>query len=517
MSTATQVRTRFAPSPTGELHIGGVRTALFAWLTAKHAGGQFYIRLEDTDQRRYVPGSARRILQTFDWLGIELDGGPDHAALQAMKADEDYPGALEDGSYRGIPGPFVQSQRLPLYTQWAEWLVAHGYAYCANETPEELDAMRKAAEARKETFLFHEDMRLHTDIDPAQPHVIRMRVPRTGTTRFHDLIKGDVAFENAHIDEQVLIKADGFPTYHLAVVVDDHLQEVTHAIRADEWLPSTPKHLLLYQYFGWAPPLFAHVPNVRGEDGKKLSKRHGATSVFDLREQGYIQEAILNFLALLGWAPGEGDEQNVFTVDELIARFSLEHVGSSPAVFSDDKLDWLNGMHIRRLTMDDLAQRLTPFMESAGLLLDTPERQARFLKAVPLIQERIKTLADAPALIDFLFNDIALPPRESLIGQKMDAATSLAALNEARALLAGLPAFEDAPMEQAMRALAERLGLKPGQLFTIVRNAATGKSVTPPLFGTLAALGRDLTLQRLDTAIDVLSHAQPSHTHEQLS
>jgi glutamyl-tRNA synthetase len=501
----THVRTRFAPSPTGELHVGNVRTALFSWLTAKHYGGQFYIRLEDTDQNRYVPGSARRILETFDWLGIKLDGGPDHASLQRMKTNEDYPGALEDGSYQGIPGPFVQSQRLHLYKQWAEWLIEHGHAYRATETPEELEHMRKEAEARKQTFIFREEMRLRTDIDPDQSHVIRMRVPREGVTQFHDLIKGDVTFENANVDDQVLLKADGFPTYHLAVVVDDHFQNVTHALRADDWLPSTPKHILLFRYFGWELPYFAHVPNVRGDDGKKLSKRHGATSVFDLRDQGYIQEAILNFLALLGWAPGEGDEQNVFSVAELIEKFSIDHIGSSPAVFSDEKLDWLNGVHIRRLSLDDLAERLRPFVERSGIALDTPQKWERFRHVVPLIQERIKTLADAAPLIDFFFSDIATPPKEALIGQKMDQASSLAALCETRALLAELPAFNEVPMEQAMRGLAERLHLKAGQLFTIVRNAVTGRSVTPPLFGTISVLGREATLQRLDRAIAVLS------------
>lgn len=504
-SQSDMVRTRFAPSPTGELHIGGVRTALFSWLAAKHAGGQFFIRLEDTDQRRYVPGSGRRILETFDWLGIELDGGPDHATLRQMKTNEDYPGALEDGSYRGIPGPFVQSQRLPLYKQWAEWLVEQGYAYRANETPEELDRMRREAEARRETFLFREHMRLRTDIDPAQPHVIRMRVPREGVTRFHDLIKGDVAFENALVDEQVLLKADGYPTYHLAVVVDDHLQGVTHVIRADEWLTSTPKHLLLYRYFGWEPPLFAHVPNVRGEDGRKLSKRHGATSVFDLRDKGYIREAILNFLALLGWAPGGGDEQNVFTVDELIQKFSLDRVGSSPAVFNDDKLDWLNGVHIRRLPPDELARRLQPFLERDGIILDTPEKQDKFRRAIPLIQERIKNLTDATPLIDFLFQDISVPSKDALIGPKMEQHLSLHALREVRRLLESLPTFEDKSMEAAARALCDELKLKPTQLFTIVRNAVTGRNVTPPLFGTIAILGRETALERLDRAIAALS------------
>ena len=500
------VRTRFAPSPTGELHIGGVRTALFSWLLAKHTGGQFFIRLEDTDQSRYVPGSARHILETFDWLGIQLDGGPDHASLQQMKSDEDYPGALADGSYQGIPGPFVQSQRQPLYTQWAEWLVEHGFAYRANETPEELDHMRATATERKESFCFREEMRLRTDVRPDEPHVIRMRMPRTGVTQFRDLIKGDVTFENANVDDTVLMKADGFPTYHLAVVVDDHFQGVTHSVRADEWLPSTPKHIQLYKDFGWDVPEFAHVPNVRGEDGKKLSKRTGATSVFEFRDQGYLQEAIINFLAMLGWAPGEGDEQNVFTVPELIERFSAEHIGSSPAVFSYTKLDWLNGVHIRRLSVEDLTQRLIPFLREAGLALDTPEDMDKLRRAVPLIQERLKTLRDAAPFIDFMFCDIPAPSKQALIGQKMDAASSLAALQQTRDLLAQLPVFEDAPMEQAMRALADQLQLKAKQLFTIVRNAVTGKDVTPPLFGTISVIGREATLQRLDRALDVLSH-----------
>ena len=499
------VRTRFAPSPTGELHIGSVRTALFSWLAAKHAGGQFYIRLEDTDQERYVAGSTRRILETFDWLGIRLDGGPDHASLRRLKTDEDYPGALEDGSYQGIPGPFIQSQRLPLYQQWAGWLIEHGYAYRASETAEEIERMRAEAMARKETFRFREEMRLHTDVRPDEPHVVRMRIlPRQGVTRFHDLVKGDVAFENANLDDQVLIKADGFPTYHLAVVVDDHLQGVSLALRGDDWLSSAPKHVLLFQYFGWDMPQLAHVPNVLGDDSRKLSKRHGATSVFELRDQGYLPEAVINFLSLLGWAPGEGDEQNVFTIPELISKFDVNHIGSSPAVFSPTKLDWLNGMHIRRLSEDDLTRRLIPIVREAGIALDTAEQVDKLRRAVPLIQERMKTLLDAVPLIDFMFFDIAMPTREALTGQKMDEAESLEALRQTRDLLAQLPAFENAPMEQAMRALADRLHLKPRQLFTIIRNAVTGKDVTPPLFGTLSVIGRAATLQRLDRAIGVL-------------
>ncbi len=499
------VRTRFAPSPTGELHIGSVRTAIFAWLVARHYGGQFYIRLEDTDQERYVPGSARRIFETFDWLGIALDGGPDHAELKRMKTDEDYPGALEDGGFAGIPGPFVQSQRLPIYKQWAEWLVERGYAYRANETPEELARMRKSAEARRETLLFREEMRLRADIQPDEPHVIRMRVaPRDGMTRFHDLIKGDVAFENANVDDQVLLKADGFPTYHLAVVVDDHLQGATHVIRGDDWLPSAPKHVLLYQYFGWELPQMAHVPNVLGTDGKKLSKRHGATSVFEFRDQGYLPEAVINFLAMLGWAPGEGIEKNVFTIDELIRMFSVDHIGSSPAVFSYDKLDWLNGVHIRKLETGDLANRLAPFLEQAGIPIDTLEKCDKLVRVVPLIQERLKTLKDAAPLVDFIFQDIAVPDKESLIGPKLEQHLSLYALKESKRVIEGLPAFDAESLESALRALAAELNLKPGQLFTPLRNAVSNKPVTPPLFGTMSVLGRDVTVERIDRAIAAL-------------
>jgi glutamyl-tRNA synthetase len=329
-----------------------------------------------------------------------------------------------------------------------------------------------------------------------------MRIlPRDGRTEFDDLIKGRVSFDNAQVDDQVLLKMDGFPTYHLAVVVDDHLQGVTHVLRGDDWLPSAPKHVLLYRYFGWPQPQWAHVPNVLGTDGKKLSKRHGAQSVFEFRDQGYIPEALINFLALLGWAPGGGDEQNVFTREELIAKFSMEGVGSSPAVFDYNKLDWLNGVHIRRLAPEDLAERLIPFLARAGIAVDTPEKRALLLRIVPHIQERTKKLTDAAPLVDFFFADIQTPPVEMLIGPKMEQHLSLHALREARRVVASVEPFEDAPLEQAMRALCEELQLKPTQLFSVVRNAVTGKSVTPPLFATMAILGRETCLIRLDRAI----------------
>lgn len=499
----SDVRTRFAPSPTGDLHVGGVRTALFSWLTAKREGGKFFIRFEDTDQERYAPGSARKILETFDWLGIKLDGGPDHANLQRMKSNEDYPDALDDGSFGGIPGPFVQSQRLGIYKEHAEWLIANGHAYRANETPEELEQMRKAAEARKETFRFKQHMRLRTDIKPDEPHVVRLKMPSDGQTRYHDLIKGDMAFENANLDDPVLLKTDGFATYHLAAMVDDYLMGVTHVIRADEWLASAPKHIQIYKAFGWPLPQFAHVPNVLGPDGKKLSKRHGATGVFELRDQGYIPEAIINFLAMLGWAPGQGDEQNIFTLDELFQKFSLDQVGSSPAVFEYTKLEWMNFEHLRRLPAQDVANRLLPFLAKEGLPIDTDAKMQTLLRVLPLIQsERLKKLTGAAPLIDFFFHDIETPPAEMLIGPKMEQHFSAAALRLAREALANLADFNDEPtMEKTLNEVCEELKLTRGQLFTIIRNAVSGKSVTPPLFGSMIALGRDATLARIDRAI----------------
>ena len=311
-----------------------------------------------------------------------------------------------------------------------------------------------------------------------------------------------MVFENANLDDPVLLKTDGFATYHLAAMVDDHLMGVTHIIRADGWLPSAPKHVQIFKAFGWEMPKLAHVPDVLGADGKKLSKRHGAQSVFELRDQGYIPEAIINFLAMLGWAPGQGDEQNVFTVAELIEKFDLERVQRSPAVFEYPKLDDLNGVHIRRLAHEDLAQRLLPFLAKDGLVIDTDEKRAILMKTIPLIQERLPKLTEATGFIDFFFKDIETPPVEMLIGPKMEQHFSVAALRLVREALTNLADFNDEPtMEKTLNDICDELKLKRGQLFTIVRNAVSGKNVTPPLFGTLIVLGKEATLTRIDRAI----------------
>ncbi len=492
------VRTRYAPSPAGEPHIGNIRTMIFAWLTARHAGGKFFLRIEDTDQERYVPGSARAIVESLRWLGVELDEGPGQAELARMKTNEDWDGAMEmSGPY----APYVQSHRLEIYKQHAEWLVERGLAYRANETSEELDHMRSNAQAAKQAFTFRKSMRLREDVGADEPHVIRLEMPTRGTVTLDDMIQGQVTFDNGNLDDVVLLKSDGFPTYHLAAMVDDHLMQVSHVIRAVEWLPSAPKHIHILRAFGWELPRFAHVPLVLSDDGKKLSKRHGATSVTEFREAGYLPEALVNFLAMLGWAPGQGDEQNVFTLSELYEKFTLEKVGSSPAIFSYAKLDWLNGVHIRMLAPEDLAQRLLPFLEKAGVAVDTPEKLDRLQRLIPLIQIRLDRLTKAADLVDFFFNDIPTPPVEMLIGPKMEQHLSLAALRAARSELAALSEFSEPVIEKTLRDLGAELNLKPTQLFTVLRNAVSGKQVTPPLFGMINALGRALTLERLDRAI----------------
>lgn len=498
------VRTRFAPSPTGMLHIGALRTALFSYLLAKHHGGQFILRIEDTDRARSIKGSVQQIVESLRWVGIEPDAGPSHGSLQLL--GEDFSGAWADDAGHGIPGPFVQSERLHLYRAHAERLIAEGKAYRCDETTEELDAMRKQAEADKRAFSFRKEMRLRTEVDPGSRHVIRLAMPREGGVTLHDLVLGDVTFEYANVDDPILVKGDPerSSTYHLAAMYDDWAMGITHIVRSTEWMSSAPKHLWLFEASGWPLPQIAHVPNVNGNDGKKLSKRKGAPSMFDFRDKGYVPEAVLNQMALLGWNPGSGSEQNVFTHDELVTQFSMNGVGSSSAVFETTKLDWLNAQHLRAMSDDALIARLMPTLTQAGIMLEDAHAMAKFRLLLPSLRPRLNLLGDVAPWVDFVFNDIATPPLDMLIGPKMDQAASHQALLLARAMLDQHPFADEAGIEAELKALLEELKLKPNQLFTIVRNAISGKSVTPPLYATLLAMGKPLTLMRLDRALAVL-------------
>jgi glutamyl-tRNA synthetase len=505
MEDGMSVRVRFAPSPTGEPHIGNIRTVVFNWLFARQNDGQFILRIEDTDRERYQPETIPVIMDGLRWLGMDWDEGPGQQALERSGVEN--PGAYAVGGPRG---PYIQSERLDMYRQVAEALIERGWAYRCNCTPERLAKVRARQRAAGEHIMYDRHCRdLEVPVSPDEPHVIRLKVPLEGETVVQDSIYGDVSFDNALIDDQILLKSDGFPTYHLAVVVDDHHMGVTHVIRGDDWISSTPKRIFIYRAMGWDVPTYCHVPLVNGPDGQKLSKRHGATSITEFREQGYLPEALFNFLALLGWAPGEGEEQEVFSREELIERFDLFRINRAPAAFSYKKLDWMDGVYIRNLPQEELLERLLPFWQRAGLVPDPcPEDVRAMLRGiVPLVQERLRHLNEVGEWTAFLFREIEPPAAEKLVGKKMTAADSLAALRRTRDVLAAVTPFEVEAMEPPMRALVEELGLKAGQLFGIVRWAAMGQKVAPPLFESLEILGRERTLARLDAAERVLAGA----------
>ncbi|MBI3978607.1 MAG: glutamate--tRNA ligase [Chloroflexi bacterium] len=479
------VRVRYAPSPTGVPHIGNIRTALFDWLIARHTGGSFIVRIEDTDVKRYDPAAVTAILDSLAWLGLDWDEGPD----------------------RGGPvGPYFQSQRLPLYHAVAERLIERGFAYRCFCSPERLEAVRSGQTARKEPPRYDQLCRLVAPAEAAaraaagEHAVVRFKVPDSGTTTFHDELRGDITFDNAVLDDFVMLKSDGYPTYHLAVVVDDHEMAISHVLRGEEWISSAPKHLLIYQALEWQPPEFLHLPLILGPDRSKLSKRHGATSVAAYRDDGYLPEALVNFLALLGWSKDESTE--LMDRDELIRSFSLERIGVTAAIFNIEKLEWMNGVYVRQLPLAELTERTLPFLErDLPAAIARPLDRAYVERVLALVQERMKRLAEAAELTTFFFaEELAYEPA-ALVAKGLAPAESLRALVAARERIGALAEFDVEHLETALRALAEQLGAKTGQLFGILRVAATGRTVAPPLFQTMAVLGRERALSRLDAAI----------------
>lgn len=350
---------------------------------------------------------------------------------------------------------------------------------------------------------------LAVPVSPDEPHVIRLKVPLEGETVVQDAIYGDVSFDNALIDDQILLKSDGYPTYHLAVVVDDHHMAISHVIRGDDWISSTPKRIFVYRAMGWDVPTYCHVPLVNGPDGQKLSKRHGATSITEFRQQGYLPEALFNFLALLGWSPGEGEEQEVFSRKELVERFDLFRVSTSPATFSYDKLNWMNGVYIRSLSEEELAERLLPFWQEAGLVPEPcpEEMRPRLRLAASLVQERLKRLDEVVEWTGFMFGEIETPAVERLVPKGLTPQESAEMLRAARDLLAEIEPFEAETIEQPLRDLTDELGVSVGQLLGTLRWVTTNQKATPPLFGTLAAIGRERVLRRLDVAVERLEES----------
>ena len=475
------VRVRFAPSPTGYPHVGNIRTALFNWLFARHSGGRFIIRIEDTDVARRVEGALEVILGGLKWLGLDWDEGP---------------------GVGGDYGPYFQSQRLSLYHEAAERLIRQGNAYYCYCSSQRLKEMREEQARRKQPPGYDRRCRDLSEAEGITP-VVRFKTPLEGRTRFNDLIWGEVGFEHSTIDDLVLLKSDGYPTYHLANVVDDHLMEISHVLRAEEWLSSTPRHLLMYQALGFEPPQFAHLPMILGADRAKLSKRHGSVSITEYREQGYLPETMVNFLALLGWSLD--DKAEIFSLAELVANFSLERVSRTGAIFNRDKLNWMNGAYIRSLSLDDFTRRTLPFLEN-GL----PAEVRRPLsidyvgQVMPLIQERARTLAEIPELTAFFFTDELDYEPGLLIVKKMDREASVRALEAVRQRLAPPQAFDTMSLEAVLRPLAAELELKTGQLFGTLRVAVTGRTVAPPLFETMSILGKERSLERVGAALDKL-------------
>jgi glutamyl-tRNA synthetase len=485
-----KVRVRYAPSPTGFQHIGGVRTALFNYLFARARGGQFVLRIEDTDRERYSRDAMEDIYSTFDWLGFHWDEGPD---------------------IQGPLGPYVQSERVELYREHARSLVQSGRAYpcyCSHQRLEEL----KAEQRRRGSALGYDrrcrelsqEQRKNLEREAVTP-VIRFKVPLEGSTVATDELLGSIETNNTEINpDPVLLKSDGFPTYHLANVVDDHLMEITHIMRAQEWLPSMPLHVLLYRAFGWKPPVYCHLPMVLGPDGQKLSKRHGATRVVEFKERGYLPEAVLNYIALLGWS--FDDSREFFTLKELQELFSLDRLNKAPAVFDYKKLDWFNGMYIRKASPDRLAELLTPYLQRRGWISEKPtgDEHRRVQALVPLVQERLTVLSDVLPLVSFLFEEVPTPEAEELIPKRLDGRKTAEVLKRVCSLLADFDEHSDEANEQRFRAAAEDLGVKLGDLLMPVRVALTGSRVSPPLFESIRLLGVAKSLQRLENALGKL-------------
>jgi glutamyl-tRNA synthetase len=477
------VRTRYAPSPTGEPHLGNMRTALFSWLLARHYGGRFFLRIEDTDQARYVASGIEAQMEALRWLGLTWDEGPDVG---------------------GPHEPYTQSQRLEIYREHADRLIAGDHAYLCYCSPERLEEVRKAQQARREPPRYDRhcrnlsaEERRAAEAQGVSP-VVRFKTPLSGETVAHVVLRGSVTFQNATLDDFVLLKSDGYPTYHLAAQVDDHLMGTTHVLRGEEWLPSAPRHFLIYRAFGWEPPAFAHLSRILGPDRAKLSKRHGAHAALEYRDQGYLPDAVVNFLALLGWSLD--DHTEIIDRETLIRHFDLDRVLTNPAVFNAEKLLWMNGVYIREMPDEQLAEETAPFLERD---LGRPVDRELLMRIIPLVKERIKLLREIVDMADFFFTDGELDyDIETLLGKRYtgDAAGALKAVDAAMARLETVDAWEHEKLEAAMRPLAEELGVKTGDLFGVLRVAVTGKTATPPLFETMEILGRERTLERLRSA-----------------
>ena len=515
-----KIKTRFAPSPTGMVHVGSLRTALYNYLFAKHNKGDFILRIEDTDKARFVEGSIESLIKVLDLTGLKYSEGV---------FMENSGKILQKGDF----GPYIQSERLEIYRKYVDELIKNDYAYFCFCSQERLGEMRKDQQAKKIAPMYDGKCRgLNKKNSPFQKggrgdFVVRLKTPKEGFIEFKDLIYGKIKIENKIIDDQVLMKSDGYPTYHLANVVDDHLMEISHVIRGEEWLPSTPKHILLYKAFGWETPEFAHLPLLLNPDKSKLSKRQGDVAVKDYLKKGYLPEALLNFILLLGWNPKT--EEETFSLDEMIKRFDLSGVNKTGAIFNTEKLDWINGAYIRCISLEELTKLCVPYLEEAGLIkgisnikyqISSEYQNSKFKiqnsddevdfeylkKVIALEQERMKKLSEIGELVKFVFVDKLEYNKDLLIWKKMSFEEVKNNLELVYSKLEKIDekGFEKNNLEKVLRDLMEREGIKTGELLWPLRVALTGLKGSPGPFEVGEVLGKERVLGRIEKGIKLL-------------
>ena len=480
-----------APSPTGRFHLGSARTALYNYLFARKTGGKFILRIEDTDQKRFVPGTEEEIIQSLEWLGIPPDEGP-----------------VQGGNY----GPYRQTERREIYHKFTWELVGKGSAFPCFCTPQRLEAVRKEQLARKENPRYDGTCRnldpeeARRRIDAGEKYVVRIKMPKEGSTTAVDLLRGPITVENTALDDFVLLKSDGLPTYHMAAMIDDHLMEITHVIRGSEWLSTFPLHVNIIRAFGWEEPTWVHLSVFLKPSGKgKMSKREAAEDIKDghsifignLKDLGYTPEGVLNWIVLMGWGVAEDD---VMSLDQMVERFDIDSLTPSPAAVNFQKLDHFSGTHIRLLPNLELARRIKPYFINAGLEVDNET----LLKVTPLIRERLVTLDDCLAFASFFFKETVEPNPEELIAKGLDAKQSADIAGKSYEILSALPDMSHQTAEPPMRAYVESSGFNANQVFGILRVAVTGQKVSPPLFESMEIIGRAKVLERLQKAIEIL-------------
>jgi glutamyl-tRNA synthetase len=485
------VRVRYAPSPTGTPHVGNVRTALFTWLFARHNQGTMILRIEDTDRKRFVPGSYEAILESLRWLGLNWDEGPDIG-----------------GEY----GPYVQSERLPLYQEAAERLVAQGDAYYCFCTPERLERLREEQRRAGRPTGYDRHCRnldkaeVKARLAAGEPAVIRFAIPLSGKTVIHDVIRGDSTFDNAKLDDHVLLKSDGFPTYHLSATLDDELMQITHVLRGEEWISSAPRHLLFHRAMGAEPPVYAQLPIVLGDDRKKLSKRNGDAALTDYEDAGYLPETLFNFLGTLGWSLD--DKTTLINREQFVDHFDLDRVGSSPAMWDVKKLEWMNGEYIRSIPDDELLRDVTDVLErDLPPEVPRPVNREIIASALPVLKTRLSHVTDAAFWTKYLFPEVSLDyDREILLGKRFadDYDGARAVLEAERHRCESLKDWDKKALEAVSRETAEAMGLKFGDFITPVRVAVSGQTRHLPIFDVMEVIGRDETLRRLEQAAQML-------------